>query len=74
MEMLLVVFNIEAGNYCSKSTFIRTLIKQEKLVFILVISYIQEYLCVFTELFTSTQVSEDFLFRVSGSRTKNAQP
>ena len=29
--MLLVVFNIEAGNYYSKSTFIVTLIKQEKL-------------------------------------------
>ena len=40
-----VVFNIEARNYYSKSTFIRTLIKQEKLVFILVILYIREYLC-----------------------------
>ena len=35
--ILWVVFNIEAGNYHSKSTFIMTLIKQEKLVFILVI-------------------------------------
>ena len=37
MGKLRVVFNIEAGNYYSKSTFILTLIKQEKLVFILVI-------------------------------------
>ena len=29
-----------------------TLIKQEKLVFILVVVYIREYLCVFTKLFT----------------------
>ena len=41
-----------------------TLIKQEKLVFILVILYIQEYLCAFTKLFTGTRVSEDFQFRV----------
>ena len=36
MGMPQVVFNIEAGNYYmySKSTFIMTLIKQEKLVFI----------------------------------------
>ena len=38
-----------------------TLIKQEKLVIILVI------LCVFTKLFTGTWVSEDFQFQVSGS-------
>ena len=44
------------------------LIKQEKLVFVLVILYIQEYLCVNYKLFTSTQVSEDFQFRVSGSQ------
>ena len=68
MGMLRVVFNIEAGNYYSKSTFIMTLIKQEKLVFILVILYIQKYLCFFTKLFTGTWVSEDFQFRVSGSR------
>ena len=37
MGMLQVVFNTEAGNYYSKSTFIMTLIKQEKFVFILVI-------------------------------------
>ena len=37
--MLRVVFNIEAGKYYNKSTFIMTLIKQEKLVFILVILY-----------------------------------
>ena len=51
--------------------------KQEKLVFILVILYIQEYLCVlyiqeylcvFTKLFTGTRVSGDFQFRLSGSR------
>ena len=46
--MLPVVLNIEAGNYYSKSTFIVTLIKQEKLVFVLVILYIREYLRVFT--------------------------
>ena len=66
--MLQVVFNIEVGNVYSKSTFIMTLIKQEKLVFILVILYIREYLCVFIKLFTGTRVSEDFTFRVSGSR------
>ena len=49
MGMLQVIFNIEAGNYYSKSTFIMTLIKQEKLVFILVILYIQEYLRVLTK-------------------------
>ena len=43
--MLLVIFKIETGNYYSKSTFIMTLIKQENLVFILVILYIREYLC-----------------------------
>ena len=36
---IIQVFNIEAGNYYSKSTFIMTLIKQEKRVFILVILY-----------------------------------
>ena len=66
--MLRVVFNIEVGYYYSKSTFIVTLIKQEKLVFILVILYIREYLCVFTKLFTGTRVSEDLQFWVSGSR------
>ena len=39
MGMLQVVFNIEVGTYYSKSTFIMTLIKQENLVFILVILY-----------------------------------
>ena len=68
LGMLRVVFNIEAGNDYSKSTFIMTLIKQEKLVFILVILYIQEYLCVFTIFFRGIRVSEDFKFRVSGSR------
>ena len=67
MGMLRVVFNIEVGNYYSKSTFIMTLIKQEKLVFILVILYIQEYLCVFAKLFTGNRMSEDFQFWVSGS-------
>ena len=52
--MLQVVFNIKAWNYYSKSTFIVTLIKQEKLVFILVILCIREYLCVFTKLFTGS--------------------
>ena len=52
--ILRVIFNIEAGNYYSKSTFIMTLIKQEKLVFMLVILYIREYLCVFTKLFMGT--------------------
>ena len=45
--MLRVVFNREAGNYYSKSTFVMTVIKQEKLVFILVILYIRKYLCVY---------------------------
>ena len=61
-------FNIETGNYYSKSIFIMTLIKHEKLGFILVILYIQEYLCVLTKLSTGTRVSEDFQFWVSGSR------
>ena len=67
--MLRVVFNIEAGNYYSKSTFIMILIKQEKLVFILVISYIWSIyvLCLFTKLFTGTWVSEAFQFLVSDS-------
>ena len=47
MGMLRVVFNIEAGNYYSEPTFIMTIIKQEKLVFILFIVYIREYLCGF---------------------------
>ena len=38
MGMPRVVFNIEVRNYYSKSTFIMTLIKQEKLV--LVILYV----------------------------------
>ena len=66
--MLQVIFNIEAGNYYRKSTFIMTLIKQEKLGVILVILYIQEYLCVFIKLFTGTRVSKDFQFWVSGSQ------
>ena len=60
--------DVTSCNYCSKSTFIMTLIKQENLVFILVILYIREYLRVFTKLFTGTWVSEDFQFWVSGSR------
>ena len=72
MGMLRVIFNIEVGNYYSKSTFIVTLIKQEKLVFILVILYIQQYLCVFTKLLTGNRVSKDFQFRVSGSRKRTA--
>ena len=50
MGMLRVVFSIEAGNYYIKSTFIMTQIKQEKLVFILVILYIREYLRVFYKI------------------------
>ena len=41
------LLNIEVGNYYSKSTFIVTLIKQEKLVFILVILYIRGCFYVF---------------------------
>ena len=69
------LFNIEAGNYYSKSSFIVTLIKQEKLVFILVILYIREYVhvCVFTKLFTGSRVSKDFQFWVSGSRNNQKQ-
>ena len=62
--MLRVISNFEAGNDYSKSTFIMTLIKQKKLVFILVILYIREDLNVFTKLFTGTRVNEDFQFRV----------
>ena len=53
MSMLRVVFNIEAGNYYSKSTFM-TPIKQEKLVFTLVILYVHlgVFICVFTKLIT----------------------
>ena len=41
-------------------------------MFILVISYIREYLHVFTKLFTGTRVSKDFQIWLSGSRnTKN---
>ena len=65
MGMLRVVFNTEAGNYYSKSTFIMTQIKQENLVFIVVILCIRECLCVFTKMFTGTQVSEDFQFRLT---------
>ena len=68
LGMLRVVFNIEAGNRYS-NTFIMTLIKQDNLVFILVIYlYIREHLCIFTKLFTGNRVSEDFQFRVSSSR------
>ena len=67
MGMLRVVVIIEAGNYDSKSTFIMTLIKQEKLV--LIIGYLLEYLRVFTKLFT-----EDFQFRVFGSRNNRKRP
>ena len=58
--MLRVVFN--SSNYSSKSAFIMTLIKQEKLVFILVIAYMynRKYLRFLTKLFTGTRVSEDF--------------
>ena len=56
MGMLRVVFTIEAGNDYSKSTFIMTLIKQEKLVFILASLYIWAYLGVFTKMFMGTQL------------------
>ena len=63
-----VVFNIEAENYYRRYTFITTLIKQEKHVFILVILYIWEHLCVFTKLFSGIR-----RFLVP-EITKNAQP
>ena len=72
MGMLWVVFNIEAGNYYSKSTLIISLIKQEKIVFILVVLY-WEYLCVFTKLFTGTRVSDDFQIQVTGSRNNRTR-
>ena len=50
MGMLGVVFNIEAENCYSKFTFIATLIKEEKLVFILVI-FIHLRLFVFLQTF-----------------------
>ena len=43
MGMLRVVFKIQVRNYYIRSTFLVTRIKQEKLVFILVILYIQKY-------------------------------
>ena len=70
MGMLGVVFNIEVGNYYSKSTFscIMTLTKQVfELVFILVILYRSIY-AFFTKLFMGTWVSEYFQFQVSGSQ------
>ena len=45
-----------------------TLMKEEKLVFILVTLYIREYLRDFTKLFTGTRVSKDFQFWVSSSQ------
>ena len=57
------VFNIEAGNYYSQSTYFVTRIKQEKLH----IGYFI-HLGVFKILFTSTWISKDFKFRVSSSR------
>ena len=61
--MLRVVVNIDAGNNDSKCTFIMTLIKREKLVCVLVILYIREYLCVFTKLLTGIR-----RFSISGIR------
>ena len=77
---------IEVGNYYSKSTFIMTLIKQEKLVFVLVISG-SSYVF-FTKLFTGTRrfpilgIRFQFWVGLSGSNfgypvpeiTENAQP
>ena len=54
--MLRVVFKIEAGNYYSKSTFIMTLIKQEKQG---------------KNNFTGKRVSKDFQFPISGSRNNS---
>ena len=65
MGMLRVIFNIEAGNYYSKSTFIMTLIKQEKLVFILVILYIREYLCFYKIVYGYPGIHR---FLISGTR------
>ena len=65
--------NIEAGNYYTKSTFIMTRIKQEKLVFILgtfgsIYAFLQNYL----------QVRRYPKILISGIRfleiTENAQP
>ena len=51
--MLLVTFDTEAGNYYRKSTFIVTLIKQEKLVFML--DTFGVFMC-FCKNFTGTQI------------------
>ena len=67
MGMLWVIFNIVAGIYYSKSTFIVTLKKQEKLVF--KIFYTFGYINVFLpKNIMGTRVSKYFQFQVSGSR------
>ena len=58
MGMLRVIFNIEAGNYYRKSTFIVTLIKQEKLVHIGYFIHSRVFMC-FCPKIKSTRVSED---------------
>ena len=65
--MLRVVFNIEAGNYYSKSTFIMTNKTRETCVHVGHFIHSGVFRC-FYKLFTGTWVSEDFQFRVSGSR------
>ena len=67
-----VVFNIEAGNDYNVHSFIMTRIKQEKLVFILVILYIQEYLWVFTNCLRVPGYPQDFQF-LNPEITENAQ-
>ena len=49
MQMLPVVFNTEAGNYYSKSTFTVTVINT-KLVFVVVILYIREIFTCFYKI------------------------
>ena len=73
MGMLQVVFNIEAGKYYSKSTFIITPIKQEKLVFMLVILW--EYLFVLQNCLRVPEYLKISNFGYSVPEiTENAQP
>ena len=70
-----ILRSVDAGNDYSKSTLIMTVIKQEKLVFILVILYIRKHLHVFTKLFTGARASKNLQFWVSNSQNnRNAQP
>ena len=61
--MLQVVFNME-------STFIMTLIKQENIVFISVILYIREYLCVFYKIVYGYLKISNFGYPVSRNYPK----